>query len=336
MPSIANLWRRRNIVSCALLPAAALFASAAAGRRALYRHQLLASHQVAVPVIVVGGITAGGGGKSPTVQALVTGLNERGIKAGIIARGYRGRHSGPLLVDANSDPQKCGDEALMHAQANLAPVSIAKRRPAAAELLLENFQLDAIISDDGLQHYRLARDFEIACISRSALGNGWPLPAGPLREPISRLQLCDAIVRSDGEPQSESEHQLILTDDGFADLADGRTFTADQLATKRTVALAGIARPENFFATLASLGIKPLANQGFPDHHRFCQADLERLLACNPEAEAVLMTAKDAPKCAGFQLPVPLYSLRLKPTLPDRLLDMVTECIRSGTKRQSK
>ena len=336
MPSIEHLWRKRNILSLALLPAAALFAAAAGARRAAYRRRLLPARRLPVPVIVVGGITAGGGGKSPTVQALVAALKERRLAVGIIARGYGGSEAGPLLVDADSDPERCGDEALMHAVAAGVPVCIGADRPAAAGLLLENFRLDALISDDGLQHYRLGRDFEIACLSREALGNGWPLPAGPLREPASRLQQCDAIVRSDGRPQSEREHQLTLAAAGFADLAGGPLVAAGQIASMRTVAVAGTAHPRNFFASLAGLGIEPLASEGFADHHRFCPADLERLLAANPDAEAVLMTAKDAVKCARFRLPVPMYSLQLAPGLPDRLIDMVVECIENSRRRQDR
>ena len=336
MPFIEHLWRKRNILSLALLPAGLLFAAAAGGRRAAYRRRLLPARQVAVPVIVVGGITAGGGGKSPTVQALVAGLKSRGLKTGIIARGYGGSEAGPLLVRADSDPERCGDEALMHAIGSGVPVCVGADRPAAAGLLLENFRLDALISDDGLQHYRLGRDLEIACINREALGNGWPLPAGPLREPVGRLGQCAAIVRSDGSPESEREHELTLATDGFVNLADGRRLPAAEIASMRTIAVAGISCPRRFFSTLADLGIQPRASEGFPDHHRFRRADLTRLLARNPDAQAVLMTAKDAAKCAGFRLPVPMYSLLLEPGLPDRLIDMVAECIRNSPRRQQR
>ena len=330
MPSIEHLWRSRSILSFVLLPASLLFAAVAGCRRILYRLRLLPVRRLAVPVIVVGGISAGGGGKSPTVQALVAGLAERGIRTGIIARGYRGSAAGPVLVKADSDPRECGDEPVMHAIACKVPVCIGVDRPAAARWLLENFELDALISDDGLQHYRLGRDFEIACINADALGNGWLLPAGPLREPIGRLQSCDAIVRSDGRSSSEREYALSLAVSGFVDLADGSLRPVDQIAGLRTAALAGIARPQNFFASLAELGIEPLAAESFPDHHSFCRADLERLIERVEGLQALLMTAKDAVKCRRFELPVPMYSLSLVPGLPDRLIDLVAERIRTA------
>ena len=322
-----------SLASAALLPAALIFAGAACCRRLLYRCGLLATRRVDAPVIVVGGITAGGGGKSPTVQALVAGLAARGIRAGIIARGYGGSEAGPLLVRADSDPDRCGDEPVMHASAVDAPVCIGADRPAAARLLLERFELDALVSDDGLQHYRLERDFEIACISQDAFGNGRPLPAGPLREPVSRLAGCDAIVRSGGQRQSEQEHELVLTAGGFASLADGSSRSIEQIAQMRTIAIAGIARPEGFFASLRSLAIEPLAATAFPDHHRFRRASLERLLERTPDAQAVLMTAKDAVKCRRFSLPVPMYSLQMIPALPDALIDAVARRIRERSRK---
>ena len=286
-----QLWRR---------PLAGLFLALAGLRRLAYRHRLLPVHRLPVPVIVVGNISVGGTGKTPLTLWLVRSLQLAGWRPGIISRGYGGSQTGPAPVQADSDPAVVGDEPLLLARRAGVPVWIGRRRAqAGSRLLAAHPEVNVLISDDGLQHYALARDVEIAVVDGvRRFGNGWPLPAGPLREMPGRLDAVDAVVVHGGEADwlrvRAPVHRMRLEPTRLRSLrAPGRTLSLDWLEGRQVEAVAGIGHPERFFALLRSLGavVHPHA---FPDHHAFGHKDLghapRRL-----EVERELRFGQDAP-----------------------------------------
>lgn len=316
--SLRQLWRRRGWLNYALLPEAGVFAAGVGLRRLAYRMRLLPSWRAPVPVVVVGCITAGGGGKTPTVMALARQLREQGMQPGIISRGYGRTSTDVALVKSDSAVDAVGDEPLLLHQATGVPVAVGADRPAAAKLLLEHAPAtDVIISDDGLQHYALRRDVEIAVIAADfGLGNGWPLPAGPLREGRSRLKQVDWVVRSGGTPSS-GEHALELQDSKLYDL-DGMEVAAAEVAAGSVAAVAGIADPAAFFTALRAAGVTPASEHVFSDHHRYDSADLAGI-----EADWIATTAKDAlkfPRGTGPRVVVLRQYHALEPRLIDSLV----------------
>ena len=281
---------------------APVFAGAAALRRMLYRGHLLRVERLPVPVIVVGNITVGGSGKTPLTAALANELAARGWRPGIVSRGYGGAAGDrPLLVGRDADPERAGDEPILLARTGH-PVAVARDRAAAARALLAAHpDCSVILADDGLQHYRLARDAEIAVIDADrGLGNGWRLPAGPLREARTRLAGVDAVVElaSAAAPARSSwpgALRMTLVGEIFHRVdAPEVTAPAVAFAGAGVHAIAGIGNPARFFAHLHALGIRAVPH-AFADHHRFVAADLA--LA---GATAILMTEKDAVKCPAF------------------------------------
>ena len=286
-------------LAAALLPLSLLFRLAVTVRRKAYR---LVQAPLPVPVVVVGSILVGGTGKTPLTRALAEALAQRGWKPGIVSRGYGGSNVAPRAVTRADDPAIVGDEPPLLAATGL-PVWIGRDRVAAARALVAaHREVDLILSDDGLQHYALRRDFEIAVVDAArGFGNGRLLPAGPLREPASRLREVDAVVtlvaanaapgEGGGERASAMRYEPLpwrsLTDaNAVADTARWRAGTVH--------ALAGIGDPQRFFDLVRSLGLDPVCH-AFPDHHRYAREDLAL-----PDATAILMTEKDAVKCAAF------------------------------------
>lgn len=273
----------------------------------MYRNGMLASEQLLLPVVVVGNISVGGTGKTPLTLALARQLAERGYHPLIISRGYtRNPHSRfskqgrlalqPRQVSPASDAREVGDEPLLMARRDLCPVWVGRDRVATAHAALQAHpECDIILSDDGLQHYRLRRDVEIAVIDGArGFGNGRLLPAGPLREPLKRLESVDAIVINGGKTEP-GIFAMSLTGEVFYNLADpARTARADHFKATRNHAVAGIGNPQRYFQHLEQLGISFTAHD-FPDHHPYCAADL-----AFADCDAVLMTEKDAVKCAPF------------------------------------
>ena len=321
--ALRRLWRRRGWLNYALLPDAGLFAAGVGLRRFAYRMRLLPSWRAPVPVVVVGCITAGGGGKTPTVMALARQLREQGLQPGIVSRGYGRTGTDVALVKPDSDVGDVGDEPLLLHQATGVPVAVGADRPAAARMLLEHAPAtDVIISDDGLQHYALRRNVEIAVIAADfGLGNGWLLPAGPLREGPSRLKQVDWVVRSGGPPQP-GEHALELQDSKLCDL-DGAAVAAADLAAGTVAAVAGIADPAAFFAALRAAGVTPASEHVFPDHHRYAPADLAGI-----KTDWIATTAKDAlkfPRDAGPRVVVLRQYHALEPRLIDSLVQRLQQ-----------
>jgi tetraacyldisaccharide 4'-kinase len=291
LPRLDHYWNDTNPVAILLLPLATLFGAVAVLRRAAYRLRLLPARRFAVPVLVVGNITAGGTGKTPLVVWLADYLRAQGWRPGIVSRGYRGRaRQWPQQVRADSDPVSVGDEAVMLAQTTGCPMSVGPDRPAAVEALLKHKDVDIVISDDGLQHYALARDLEIVVIDgKRRLGNGFLLPAGPLREPASRLREAD-IVLVNGRG-GEAEYSMELREVGVRPLRGGAEGRLEDFSGQSVHAVAGIGNPQRFFDLLEEQGIDARPHP-FPDHHRFCAADLRF-----DDPLPILMTAKDAVKC---------------------------------------
>ena len=315
------------MVSIALLPLSGLFAALTWLRRACYRSGLLRKARVAAPVIVVGNLSVGGTGKTPVVIWLARSLRASGYTPGVISRGYGG--SGQLCaVDEGSSPQQAGDEPVLIARLAQCPVWVGRDRVAAAtRLLARNPEVDVVISDDGLQHYRLGRDCELAVISaRQGFGNGLLLPAGPLRETRKRLRSVDAvIVNGEGLPQVPSNSfPMRLEGREFINLANAEKKASPRdFDRMRLHAVAGIGDPQRFFSHLHELGLSFEAH-AFPDHHAFSAADL-----AFANCDAVLMTQKDAIKCAAIA-GENWWALPVEARIDSTLLDLVKRKIGSA------
>ncbi|HYT98648.1 MAG TPA: tetraacyldisaccharide 4'-kinase [Casimicrobiaceae bacterium] len=319
---------RPTLLARVLWPLSLVFRAIVACRRALYRIGLLRARALRVPVIVVGNVNVGGAGKTPLTLALANALAERGHHPGIVSRGYGGSNVMPRAVEAGDDAHVVGDEPLLYAKAGL-PVWIGRRRAAAAAALIAaQPNIDVVIADDGLQHYALERAMEIVVVDAAReLGNGMLLPAGPLREPAARLLEADAVVRlvsrDDAYPAAAGApstrmwlETLPWRNLALADLAP----TFDAWLPGTVHAIAGIAHPERFFALLRKIGIEAQYHP-FPDHHFYSRDDL-----VFAGARAILMTEKDAVKCAAFAddrfwyLPV---RARIDPALVELVLERI-------------
>ncbi len=304
MPAAPGFWKRRGLAAAFLLPLSLLFRSLAAIRRLLYELGILRAYRVGVPVIVVGNISVGGSGKTPVVIWLAERLAGAGRRPGIVSRGYGGTAAGVQPVLEGSDPAMSGDEPVLIARRSHCPVWIGRDRVAAARALRRAHpEVDVILTDDGMQHYRLARDIEIAVVDDLQLGNRLPLPAGPLREPVSRLSRCDLVlahgelsasVRAVCPPAPVFRMRLMPT--AFYQLgAPMRRRSAGEFEGMKVRALAGIGRPERFFEALAELGLVGFETRALPDHHVFQSEDLSL-----EGVDAIVVTEKDAVKLTNF------------------------------------
>ena len=293
MSSLQASWYRPFSWSLLLLPFSLLFWLISTFRRKAYASDILKSHKIGVPVVVVGNINVGGNGKTPLVIYLSNFLKQQGYRPGIVSRGYGGKApSYPMTVQDNSDPAQCGDEPLFIRQRVNCPVVVDPNRVRGAETLVNEHKCNVIISDDGLQHYRLARDIEIAVVDgQRRQGNGLLLPAGPLREGKWRLQQVDFIVLNGGKLKKD-EYLMSLEPGRLVNVKfKGQTKSLNQI-TGPVSAIAGIGHPKRFFDLLRNKGIKLENTLAFPDHHQYKAADIPK--------NTVLMTEKDAVKCAGF------------------------------------
>lgn len=295
MRGLESHWYRKTLLTLLLLPLSWLFCAVAQARRGAYRIGWLKTQRLPVPVIIVGNISVGGTGKTPMVAWLVALLREQGYRPGIISRGYGGRATHwPQQVRADSDPQMVGDEAVLLARRCACPMAVGPDRPAVARALLEYSDCDIIISDDGMQHYRLARDVEIAVVDGvRRFGNGHCLPAGPLREPLRRLRTVDMVI-ANGTP-GPREYAMTLQPGSLRNLQQpGLTRPLQKFTGQRVHAVAGIGHPRRFFALLRRHGLDVIEHP-FADHHPFIADDLHF-----DDALPVLMTEKDAVKCQAF------------------------------------
>ncbi len=299
MNGLEKYWYRTTPFHLLLWPVSLLFGLLASARRMFYRSGILPSFKLPVPVIIVGNISIGGTGKTPFTLWLAQQLLNDGWHPAIISRGYskaKQQHSSPRPVEAGDSPAEAGDEPLLMAQRGLCPVWIGRDRVAAAQALLQSHpECDVILSDDGLQHYRLRRDVEIVLVDgKRRFGNGLLLPAGPLREAVSRLNSADFVVVNGGATTG-TQHAMQLNGALFYKLLNPcTTLPATAFAGQRLHAIAGIGHPQRFFAHLAHLGLAAQSH-AFPDHHCYSAADI-----AFSDADAILMTEKDAVKCAAF------------------------------------
>lgn len=321
-------WLDLNCWHVLLLPLSWIFGLVVSVRSHLYKKAWFNSHRLPVPVIVVGNINVGGTGKTPLVIWLAEQLTQVGYKPGIISRGYGGSVNEVTEVFADSNPATVGDESVLIALRTSCPMFVsANRVQAGLALLKAHPECNIIISDDGLQHYRLQRDVEIVVVdSVKGFGNGALLPAGPLRESINRMSTVDCLVSNGGafniaNLQSGLQHlktiEMQLTPSLFYKLIDRNVKSdASMFKLKKVKAIAGIGSPQRFFQQLKSMGIES-HNVAYADHHAFVAKDIEDL-----NAEFILMTEKDAVKCRSFAKPN-CWVLPINAEVNDDLLKVV-------------
>lgn len=320
---LRRVWRQRGLATF-LLPLAFLFECVVGIRRALYRTRLLESHRLPVPVVVIGNITTGGAGKTPLILHLAQRLAEMGRRPGIVSRGYGSRRGDAREVHAESTPDDVGDEALLIKRRADVPVFVGHRRVEAGRALLAAYpDCDLILCDDGLQHYALERDVEIAVIDRRGFMNGWMLPAGPLREPGTRLNSVDACVLNQTSVAVVADvprFRMRLAGGRFYSLDDpARQCEARDITGLRLHAFAGIGEPQRFFDHLSQLGLR-FEPHSFADHYEY---QLEDFVV---DGDAILMTEKDAVKCARYrQLPIPIWVLPVDAVVDPDLARFILE-----------
>lgn len=296
---IERIWSGHSWLYLLLLPLSWLYGAITWLIRVSYRLGLRASWRSPVPVVIVGNLTAGGNGKTPVVIWLVEQLQQRGYRVGVVSRGYGGKSVVyPLLLNNATTTSQAGDEPVLIFQRTGAPVAVSPKRAEAIKSLLQSHTLDFIITDDGLQHYALQRDFELVVIDGvRRFGNGWWLPAGPMRERAGRLHSVDAVITNGGVAAAgEIPMQLVARE--AVNLVTGERQPVQQL--QHVVAMAGIGHPPRFFATLSMLGIEPENEYAFADHQDYSLAQLSPLTT---GSQILLMTEKDAVKCRAFAQP---------------------------------
>lgn len=299
MKRIDHYWYSNNRVSNILKPLSWLFCTIVYLRKLMFRLRILSSYRSALPVIVVGNITVGGTGKTPMVIWLAKQLKQAGYKPGIISRGYGGHASHwPQQVRPDSDPYVVGDEPLLIAQRTGCPMAVGPSRVDAAHAINEFTDCDVLISDDGMQHYRLRRDMEICIIDgKRRFGNGLCLPAGPLREKPNRLKLVDFIVTNSNEPV-ENENCMQLAGGIIKPLSGSNDVESlTEWKGRRVHAIAGIGNPQRFFDALRSQGLNVIEH-AYSDHYHYRQHELEFY-----DSIPVIMTEKDAVKYRRFAGP---------------------------------
>ncbi len=310
-------WYRRGALAWLLWPASLAFAFVVTVRRLLFRLRILPSTHPGIPVVVVGNLTVGGSGKTPLVLWIVQLLQANGWSPAIVSRGYGGRVGRPRAATVVSEPEDVGDEPVLLARRSGCPVWVGPRRAQViAALRLQHPEVDLVVLDDGLQHYALRRDVEIAVVDSRGFGNGLLLPAGPLREPPRRLRSVDAVV-SHQNAQVQG-FQMILEGETVHRITDARERRPVQsFRGQRVHAVAGIGDPNRFFLHLTRLGVRVVPHP-FADHHPLTAEELQ----FGDEAP-VMMTEKDAVKLRGhgranwWVLPV---SAQLDPAFGDWLL----------------
>lgn len=329
---LRQAWARRGVLAWALWPVSVLFGLLVRTRQALYRAGWLKSEGVAVPLVVVGNVVVGGVGKTPVVIALVAHWQAQGLAVGVISRGYGRRTKGCFEVTAHSQAMDVGDEPALIQRRTQAPMFVAERRIDAARALLAAYpQTQLIVSDDGLQHLSLRRDLDIGVFDDRGVGNGWLLPAGPLREPWPRA--LDMVLHTGAHPAFDG-FQAQRTLACVANRADGSSVALANLAHPADVAdaakrpavplpllaLAAIAQPEVFFAMLRAQGVTPAETLALPDHY-----DLKSLSRNEYKGYRLICTEKDAVKLWLFRPDA--WAVPLLCTLPDAFLNALNQRI---------
>jgi tetraacyldisaccharide 4'-kinase len=286
-----RIWYDRAVPPWWLMPLSMVYGAVSGSRRYLYAKRLRRATRLSRPVVIVGNLSVGGTGKTPLVCWLVARLAEHGFTPGIVVRGYGGSSGAVRMIERSDDPSVVGDETVLLARRSGVPVAAGHDRPAAAQLLV-GVGCDVIVSDDGLQHYALARDCEVVVIDGDRrFGNGWLLPAGPLRETRSRLRVADAVVVNGGRALLDSAFTMRLEAKSAVALLGGRVMPLQGFSGNAVHAVAGIGNPERFFNMLRAHGIE-VAGHPLADHARMRREDI-----VFADDKPVLMTEKDAVKC---------------------------------------
>jgi tetraacyldisaccharide 4'-kinase len=300
--TLTRAWLRRGPLAVALWPLSLLFRLLASLRAAAFRAGILTSERLPVPVVVVGNIFIGGTGKTPLTIWLAQQLRAAGMRPGVISRGHGGAEAPPREVLPTSRAQDVGDEPLLIAGRAGCPVVVGRRRAQAGRRLLElHPDVDVLIADDGLQHYALARDVEVVLFDGRGVGNGWTLPAGPLREAPSRRRDFTVVNAPEITPELAAAlqgrpWQMRLAGDHAERLMDaGERVPLAQLRGRRVLAAAGIGNPGRFFAMLRAAGLT-IAELPLPDHHDFLDDPFGAV-----DADVILVTEKDAVKCRQLE-----------------------------------
>ena len=291
---VVDSWYNKSFWLYLLYPFSILFSYLTSRRRRKFLKNKTESFSAKIPIIVVGNLTIGGTGKTPLVKYIASELIKRGYKPGIVSRGYGGKFKETLKVDSNTSVKQTGDEAQILSKLNI-PFYIDKNRVRAVEKIIENHDCDVIISDDGLQHYKMKRDIEIAVIDgKRRFGNKLTFPAGPLRESIKRLSSVDFVVNNSG-PTEENEFLMSISPSEFVHLKSGKSYGVEDWPMHNQVhAVAGLGNPGRFFDLLDKLGFD-IVRHPYPDHHNFDSSDLFYL-----DHLPIIMTEKDASKCKDF------------------------------------
>ncbi|MCE9980840.1 tetraacyldisaccharide 4'-kinase [Leclercia adecarboxylata] len=327
---IARIWSGESPLWLLLLPLSWLYGLVSGLIRLSYKVGLKRAWRAPVPVVVVGNLTAGGNGKTPVVIWLVEQLTQRGIRVGVVSRGYGGKAERyPLLLTGQTTTAQAGDEPVLIFQRTGAPVAVSPVRSEAVQALLNQTDVQMVITDDGLQHYALARDKEIVVIDGvRRFGNGWWLPAGPMRERASRLKSVDAVIVNGGSAQA-GEIPMQLRPGVAVNLLTGERRDVAELPN--LVAMAGIGHPPRFFSTLEACGARLLNTVPLADHQALSQAQVAGFTA---PGQTLIMTEKDAVKCRAFArdnwwyLPV---DAELQGEQPERLLQALIALAEEGS-----
>ena len=320
---LIDAWYNKSFWLYLLTPFTFIFSSLVRARRNTYLRNPKKVWKSSIPIVVVGNISMGGTGKTPLVKYIASELQSRGFRPGLVSRGYGGKYSGTLEVSNTTTYKQTGDEAQILAKLNI-PFFIDKDRSRAAKKLQEKHDCNVIISDDGLQHYAMGRDIEIAVIDGvRRLGNGLAFPAGPLREPKSRLKEVDFIVNNGG-PTEGDEILMTLNPAKFIHLNSGKEYVIDNWPMHKQVhAIAGVGNPNRFFDLLLRLGFEFDKNP-FPDHHKYNKRDLYYL-----DHLPILMTEKDAAKCKHFNNSK-IWYLSIESTIESQFMDRLEEKLNDG------
>jgi tetraacyldisaccharide 4'-kinase len=298
MKSLQHYWYHKNYLIWMLLPLSWLYCLITSLRRKLYQSGLKKSYSSQVPVVVIGNIVTGGSGKTPMLISLCETIKSWGYNPGVVSRGYGGSFTGVHQVTVSDSATLVGDEPSMIHQRTLVPVVVGADRVAAVDYLVNNNRCDIVLSDDGLQHYRMQRNLEIAVIDASRkFGNGFCLPAGPLREPVGRLTDVDMLIYSNADNAKPENCSYTLQIVSLNKLNSDESKPLTAFSIRPVHAMAGIGHPQRFFKQLNQNGIETI-NHEFPDHHDYQQQDFSGWLK-----ECIIMTEKDAVKCRELNLP---------------------------------
>lgn len=337
-----------------LWPISILFVCASWFRRTCYQIGLIPRARFRAPVIVVGNITVGGTGKTPMVLYLVQLLKQAGFRPGIVTRGYGGEITEPTLINLSDPVSAVGDEAYMLIKFVDCPVVVGKKRAKAVKYLLTNTAVNVVISDDGMQHYSMRRDLEIAMIDgQRRFGNAYCLPFGPLREPIKRLEFVDFKICKTNQMSEvqDDEYAMQLEPTYLVNMVNGEHIACDALPSRVVHAVAGLGNPDRFFTTLNDLGYE-IQPHVFADHHAYSRKDFKAIEqktipvhkattniypgvktqdpAARDQVIPVIMTAKDSVKCSAFAQPHWWYlavAAKLPQEFNDRMIERVTQLV---------